>query len=91
MLQNESSADVEQVTDDLFSMRSAGKRSGKKPSAKRSAATLSGLAGGDDMAYIEYNKSKNKQLKDKGGHHPLFKKMAAQRERAKKERESGKP
>jgi DNA excision repair protein ERCC-3 len=87
MLQNESSADVEQVTDDLFSMRSAKGRPGKKPTAKRSAATLSGLAGGDDMAYIEYNKSRNKQLKDKGSHHPLFKKMQRDRERARKARE----
>ncbi|KAJ5995634.1 Helicase C-terminal [Penicillium waksmanii] len=87
MLQNESSADVEQVTDDLFSMRSAKGRPGKKSTAKRSAATLSGLAGGDDMAYIEYNKSRNKQLKDKGTHHPLFKKMQRDRERARKARE----
>ncbi|KAJ5908560.1 hypothetical protein N7495_001242 [Penicillium taxi] len=84
MLQNESSADVEQVNDDLFSMRS-GKRTGKKPTARRAAATLSGLAGGDDMAYIEYNKSKNKQIKD---HHPLFKKMERERIRRKKEREA---
>ncbi|KAJ5947598.1 Helicase C-terminal [Penicillium verhagenii] len=88
MLQNESSADVEQVNDDLFSMRTGGKRNGKKSNAKRSAATLSGLAGGDDMAYIEYNKSKNKQLKDKAGHHPLFKKMERERQRRKKERET---
>ncbi|KAJ5649687.1 Helicase C-terminal [Penicillium longicatenatum] len=89
MLQNESSADVEQVNDDLFSMRTGGKRAGgKKANAKRSAATLSGLAGGDDMAYIEYNKSKNKQLKDKAGHHPLFKKMERERQRRKKERET---
>ncbi|KAJ5099648.1 hypothetical protein N7532_006649 [Penicillium argentinense] len=87
MLQNESSADVEQVNDDLFSMRSA-KGQKKKPNAKRSAATLSGLAGGDDMAYVEYNKSKNKQLKDKGGHHPLFKKMQRDRERQRKAREA---
>lgn len=85
MLQNESSADVEQVTDDLFSMRSGKRPAAKKAGAKRSAATLSGLAGGDDMAYIEYNKSKNKQLKDKAGHHPLFKKMERDRQRRKKE------
>lgn len=87
MLQNESSADVEQVNDDLFSMRSGKKIGGKKPNAKRSAATLSGLAGGDDMAYIEYNKSRNKQLKDKG-HHPLFKKMERERLRRKKEKQN---
>jgi DNA excision repair protein ERCC-3 len=87
MLQNESSADVEQVNDDLFSMRSGKRVAAKKAGPKRSAATLSGLAGGDDMAYIEYNKSRNKQLKDKAGHHPLFKKMERDRQRRKKERE----
>jgi DNA excision repair protein ERCC-3 len=87
MLQNESSADVEQVNDDLFSMRTGKKGPAKKATAKRSAATLSGLAGGDDMAYIEYNKSRNKALKDKAGHHPLFKKMERDRQRRKKERE----
>ncbi|CAL5871291.1 uncharacterized protein PFLUO_LOCUS5541 [Penicillium psychrofluorescens] len=87
MLQNESSADVEQVADDLFSMRSGKRQGAKKPTAKRSAATLSGLAGGDDMAYIEYNKSKNKQLKDKS-HHPLFMKIERDRIRRKKDRES---
>ncbi|KAJ5906667.1 General transcription and DNA repair factor IIH helicase subunit XPB [Penicillium subrubescens] len=91
MLQNEASADVEQVTDDLFSMRSGGRNAAaKKAKAKRSAATLSGLAGGDDMAYIEYNKSRNKQLKDKAAQHPLFKKMERDRLRRKKERETAK-
>lgn len=89
MLQNESSGDIEEVTDDLFSMRSGGRgAAAKNAKAKRSAATLSGLAGGDDMAYIEYNKSRNKQLKDKGAQHPLFKKMERDRLRRKKEREA---
>lgn len=39
----------------------------------RSAGSLAGLAGGEDMAYIEYNKNKNKELKD--SHHPLIQKM----------------
>src|SRR5699024_4525325 len=89
MLQNETSADVEHVTDDLFSERSGAPKAkgGKKgAAAKRSAATLSGLAGGEDMAYIEYNKSRNKQLKDKVGHHPLFRKIERDRQKRKKER-----
>lgn len=84
MLQNETSADVEHVTDDLFSERAGGAKGKGKGAAKRSAATLSGLAGGEDMAYIEYNKSKNKQLKDKVGHHPLFRKMERERQKRKK-------
>lgn len=91
MLQNETSAEVEHVTDDLFSERSGGPKGGKAKKGaagvKRSAATLSGLAGGEDMAYIEYNKSRNKQLKDKVGHHPLFRKLERERQRRKKEME----
>ena len=86
MLQNETSAAVEEVTDDLFSERSGAPkgRGGKKAAAKRSAATLSSLAGGEDMAYIEQNKSRNKQLKEKVGHHPLFKKLERDRVKRKK-------
>lgn len=84
MLQNETSADVENVTDDLFNARSGGgKGAAAKKGVKRSAATLSGLAGGEDMAYIEYNKSRNKQLKDKAGHHPLFRKWERERQKRK--------
>ncbi|KAL6722145.1 DNA repair helicase RAD25 [Lecanora helva] len=89
MLQNETSADVEKVDDDLFSARSGGTRgkvgstAGKK-GAKRTAGMLSDLSGGQDMAYIEYNKSKNKELK--GKHNPLFKKMAKEQQRRKQQR-----
>jgi DNA excision repair protein ERCC-3 len=86
MLQNETSAEVENVIDDLFSERSGAQRGGKakkKAGVKRSAATLSGLAGGEDMAYVEYNKSRNKQLKEKTQHHPLFKKIARDQQKRK--------
>ena len=46
--------------------------SGSKVKAKRTAGNLTSLAGAEDMAYIEYNKSKNKELKP---HHPLFRKI----------------
>ncbi|OJJ83173.1 TFIIH/NER complex ATPase/helicase subunit SSL2 [Aspergillus glaucus CBS 516.65] len=82
MLQNESSAEVENVTDDLFAARSGGAKGAAKKGVKRSAATLSGLAGGEDMAYIEYNKSRNKQLKDKTSH-PLFRKWERERQKRK--------
>lgn len=87
MLQNETSAEVEQVVDDLFSARSKGPKGkgARNGAVKRSAATLSGLAGGEDMAYIEYNKSRNKQLKDKAAHHPLFRKIERERMKRKKE------
>ncbi|KAI9726075.1 MAG: hypothetical protein M1828_002083 [Chrysothrix sp. TS-e1954] len=82
MLQNEMSAEVEEVGDDMFSSRSS-KRYGtsggggggggggqgqgqKKVAAKRMAGQLSELSGGQDMAYMEYNKGRNQDLKEKG-------------------------
>ncbi|THC92274.1 hypothetical protein EYZ11_008256 [Aspergillus tanneri] len=59
MLQNETSAEVENVTDDLFSERSGGARGKGKGAVKRSAATLSGLAGGEDMARATIHCSEN--------------------------------
>ncbi|EEQ29048.1 DNA repair helicase RAD25 [Microsporum canis CBS 113480] len=81
-LQNETSAAVEENADDLFNDRMAGgkPRGGKKP-VRRNAATLSGLAGGEDMAYIERNKSRNKQLKERSS---FFKKIDRDRAKRKK-------
>ncbi|KZF20355.1 putative DNA repair helicase [Xylona heveae TC161] len=76
MLQNETSADVEKIDGDLFGERSGGpgsKRFAKK-GARRTAGMLSDLSGGQDMAYIEYNKSRNKELKGKS-QNPFMKKM----------------
>ena len=91
MLQNETSADIEKIDDDLFSSRSGGARgrngaavAKKNASAKRTAGMLSDLSGGQDMAYIEYNKSRNKELK--GKHNPLFKKFAREQQRKKQQR-----
>ena len=95
MLQNETSADVEKVDDDLFSNRSSNPR-GRNSSlmakknnkgAKRTAGMLSDLSGGQDMAYIEYNKSRNKELK--GKQNPLFKKMAREQQKRKQQRLEG--
>lgn len=72
MLQNETTGDSEQVADDLFSSLGARPRGKKGP--KRTAGMLSDLSGGQDMAYIEYNKSRNKELKSK--HKPLFRSLA---------------
>ncbi|KAF9214409.1 DNA repair helicase RAD25 [Podila verticillata] len=50
---------------------------GSSNGAKRSVGGLKSLSGGDQMAYVEYNKAVS--LKDKGKdraeHHPLFKKQ----------------
>ncbi|KAL8997724.1 MAG: hypothetical protein Q9169_003053 [Polycauliona sp. 2 TL-2023] len=95
MLQNETSADVEKIDDDLFGARSSGARASggglHKKGAKRTAGMLAELSGGRDMAcdrprtaYIEYNKSRNKELK--GKHNPLFKKFNREADKRKKER-----
>lgn len=44
----------------------------KKAKAQRTAGSLASLAGGEDMAYVEYTGNKNKELKE---HHPLIQKM----------------
>lgn len=56
MLQNETSAGVEKVDDDLFSKRIAGPRARgallDRKGAKRTAGLLSDLSGGQDMVFI---------------------------------------
>jgi len=86
MLQNEMSADVEKVDGDLFSerqgVRYTGGTAGKnKLAAKRMAGQLSELSGGQDMAYIEYNRSRNKDLKGKGAHNSFIRKLKRDNER----------
>ncbi|KAL8783213.1 MAG: hypothetical protein Q9213_004777 [Squamulea squamosa] len=89
MLQNETSAEVEKIDDDLFGARSNGASSLRggvnKKGAKRTAGMLAELSGGRDMAYMEINKSKNKELKGMK-HNPLFKKFNRDAEKRKKER-----
>lgn len=78
LLTGDTAGGVEHIDDDLFSGGGGGKnrqggpnrRPGQKtagPAVRRQAATLSELAGAKDMAYIEYNKSKNKELRKGGG------------------------
>ncbi|HZZ18319.1 MAG TPA: helicase-associated domain-containing protein [Opitutaceae bacterium] len=65
LLQNETAADSEVIDGDLFSV---GGRAGKKKGAvvRRRAGMLADYSGGQRMAYVEFNKSKNKELKGKG-------------------------
>jgi len=85
MLQNETSADVEKIDGDMFGERQGrpvGMGASKKGGVKRLAGTLGELSGGNDMAYMEYNKSRNKELKGKGGpHNPFMRKMRKDGER----------
>lgn len=74
--ETDTSKDYEDV-DDLFHRVDSGAAGKKnKKGARRTAGTLSELAGGQDMAYVEQNKSKNKELKKKKGEsNPFFKKL----------------
>lgn len=72
MLQNEMASSIEKIEGDMFGERQGkgakqGMRGASAKGAKRMAGTLSDLSGGQDMAYMEYNKSRNKELKGKGG------------------------
>ncbi|CDR37648.1 CYFA0S01e14114g1_1 [Cyberlindnera fabianii] len=80
LLKNEDAAGLE-IGDDAESSVGRGnnvmKRSHnsgdrKKVKAQRTAGSLASLAGGEDMAYVEYSANKNKELKE---HHPLIQKM----------------
>ena len=63
LLQSETAGDVEDIKDDLFSDRNTSRLNRKKGGVKRQAGTLSSLAGGEDMAYMEYARgSRNKEL-----------------------------
>ncbi|KAF3941062.1 hypothetical protein ABW19_dt0204588 [Dactylella cylindrospora] len=70
LLENSQNADVngiEKETDGGFFDRTRGDWKGKGPVVKRNAARLSGLSGGDTMAYTEQNISANKKLKMASG------------------------
>ncbi|GMG21054.1 unnamed protein product [Ambrosiozyma monospora] len=72
LLKNEESAGIEvgEDADNLIGGGISKKLKSSSSRASRSAGLLSGLAGGEDMAYVEYNKNKNKELKTQ--HHPFF-------------------
>lgn len=63
LLQNEDAAGIE-IGD--------GAAESSKPRAKKVKGSLASLAGGEDMAYVEYNKNKNKELRK---HNPIIKKL----------------
>ncbi|QHS73879.1 TFIIH/NER complex ATPase/helicase subunit SSL2 [Saccharomyces paradoxus] len=73
LLKNEEAAGIE-VGDDADNSIGRGSNGHKrfKSKAVRGEGSLAGLAGGEDMAYMEYTTNKNKELKE---HHPLIRKM----------------
>ncbi|KAF1996965.1 TFIIH basal transcription factor complex helicase XPB subunit [Amniculicola lignicola CBS 123094] len=77
LLAKESDAATEKIGGDLFSSRFASKGK-KRGGVKRTAGMLSDLSGGQDMAYSEYAKSRNKELmkkKKKGPQNDFLRKL----------------
>ena len=81
MLESETAAEAERIDGDLFDM--SGRQGARKRAAgaRRTAGTLGELSGGSDMAYVEYNRSRNKELKGKSS--SFIKSMKRQQERKK--------
>ncbi|KAI9047360.1 hypothetical protein LZ554_008807 [Drepanopeziza brunnea f. sp. 'monogermtubi'] len=85
MIHNEAGGDDYEDGDDLFHRVDGemGRKKKKKKGARRTAGNLSELAGGSDMAYVEMNRSRNKDLKKKKGESSAFFKKI-QREQVKR-------
>jgi DNA excision repair protein ERCC-3 len=67
LLQNETAGEQETIDGDLFStLKRPGARKKKGALARRTAGVLADHSGGQDMAYVELNRSRNKDLKNKG-------------------------
>ncbi|OAL46824.1 TFIIH basal transcription factor complex helicase XPB subunit [Pyrenochaeta sp. DS3sAY3a] len=78
LLAREDQLQSEKISGDAFSSSyNDGGNKKKKAGVRRAAGTLSDLSGGQDMAYMEFNKSRNKELKGaKGIKNNFIKKLA---------------
>lgn len=78
LLAREDQLQSEKISGDAFSSSyNDGGNKRKKAGVRRAAGTLSELSGGQDMAYMEFNKSRNKELKGaKGIKNNFIKKLA---------------
>ena len=87
-LAKESDAAEERIAGDSFSSNFNTKRK-KKSGTRRAAGTLADLSGGAGMSYIEYNKSKNKELKAKGIKNNFMRKLNSSNANARKKKAAG--
>lgn len=78
LLARDEDAKEERIEGDAFgSNYASGKNKKKKNGVRRAAGTLSELSGGQTMAYMEFNKSRNKELKGtKGVQNAFIRKLA---------------
>ena len=78
LLAREEDAKEERIEGDAFGTKYASNKGNKKKNGvRRAAGTLSELSGGQTMAYMEVNKSRNKELKGtKGVQNAFMRKLA---------------
>ncbi|KAF2826879.1 TFIIH basal transcription factor complex helicase XPB subunit [Ophiobolus disseminans] len=77
LLARDEDAKQERIEGDAFGSNYASNKTKKKGGVRRAAGTLSDLSGGQTMAYMEFNKDRNKQLKGtKGVHNAFMRKLA---------------
>jgi DNA excision repair protein ERCC-3 len=85
LLANDADLELDDRGDDLFHTNDGSKKAmKKKANARRTAGALSDLAGGQDMAYVEQNKLKSKELKGKKKSNPFFQKLNRDAEKRRK-------
>ncbi|CAK7227772.1 DNA repair helicase RAD25 [Sporothrix bragantina] len=80
----------DKIDDDDLWEKTKGRSMKRMPRARRTAGTLGELSGGQDMAYIEQNKSVNKTLKKSGKKaesNAFFKKIQREKERRRQQDE----
>ncbi|SMY27019.1 unnamed protein product [Zymoseptoria tritici ST99CH_1A5] len=86
LIQSDTTGGVEDIQDDLFSDKNQARQKKKGSGVRRQAGTLSSLAGGEDMAYMEYSKNNaNKALAKP--RNAFFKKEDRFKERMKKQQQ----
>lgn len=76
LLKNEEVAGIEMGEDSENLIGGGVSRRLKNKGASRNTGSLAGLAGGEDMAYVEYSRNKNKEL---NATHPFFQKLYKKR------------
>lgn len=92
--QNESKAEV--MGDSVMNSHSAAQKRkagpggvAGMPAAKRNVGSMVGLSGGQNMSYVERNKSVNKAISKDATRSKLFRKRAQADKAFKKDREAG--
>ncbi|KAF2646733.1 DNA repair helicase rad25 [Massarina eburnea CBS 473.64] len=87
-LAKDADMETERIDGDAFGMMKAGTKM-KNKGARRTAGTLSELSGGQDMAYVEYGRNRNKEIKGKVIKNNFLRKLNSSATNAKKKAAGG--